>query len=155
MHGKLQKAHDELETAKQKWTALTLEQQQTGQKLIDATNSAIAATQKVTVQAEAMTSALIPMAKAIEQVNFPLRLDKIDLGISTQASTMATFQGAIDRGFNGVKDELTGMRENATKEFGAVKSAQVDSRKMQIFIIVLLLFNLAAVGSLVAFFFRR
>ncbi|MEI7482812.1 MAG: hypothetical protein WCK75_10750 [Elusimicrobiota bacterium] len=111
----LKDAHQQLTEAEQKWASLTKEQQKTALDLVDATKKAIANTNQVTAQTESLTGALIPLAKAIEQVNFPLRLDKIDLGVSTQASTMAAFQGAIDRGFKDFRDEADKSKKRDTK----------------------------------------
>jgi hypothetical protein len=111
----LKTAHEQLTKAEQEWDKLTREQQQTAVELVGATKDAIAATHAVTTQAESLTGALIPLAKAIENVNFPVRLDKIDLAVSTQASTMASFQGTTDRGFSDLRAELekSGKRDVA------------------------------------------
>ncbi len=109
----LKDAYDKLEQAKQEWDRLTKEQQQSALKLVDATQSAIDTTKEVSSQAKALTGALLPLAKAIENVNFPLRLDKIDMAASTQASTVATFQGTTERSFNDLRVEMEASKKSA------------------------------------------
>jgi hypothetical protein len=121
----LKNAHEQLTKAEQEWDKLTKEQQQTALELVGATNAAISATHAVTSQAESLTGALIPLARAIENVNFPLRLDKIDMAVSTQASTMASFQGTTERGFTDLRAEME------------------KGRKRDIMITTLLIFNTA------------
>ncbi len=156
--GKVQKAlksaHDELIRAEREWEKLTKEQQQTALELVSSTKDAVAATHAVTNQTESLAGALIPLAKAIEQVNFPMRLDKIDLGISTQASTMATFHGAIDRGFNGLNEEIEKNGHFISAGFISIEEAFAASRKRDIWIIALLILNALALIYGIVFFFK-
>lgn len=116
-------AHNKLTEAEQEWGKLTKEQQQTALELVAATKNAIAATHTVTSQAESLAGALIPLAKAIENVNFPVRLDKIDLAVSTQASMMSAFKGNTEHAFNDL---------HSTMEKG---------RKRDVMITTLIIFN--------------
>ncbi|MEI6166994.1 MAG: hypothetical protein WCS52_07345 [bacterium] len=149
----LKGAHDELIKAEEEWAQLTKEQQQTAVELVSSTKDAIAATHAVTSQTEALAGALIPLAKAIEQVNFPMRLDKIDLGISTQASTMATFQGAIDRGFSSVCAEVDKNGKTMADGFTAVSESQVAARKRDVMMTALLVINTLILTGLGVFYF--
>lgn len=99
----LKGAHQRLVEAEKEWGALTTEQQRTAGELVQMTKAAIEATQAVTGQASALTSALIPLAKAVENVNFPLRLDKLDMAVTTQASTLSSFQAETNRRFDEIK----------------------------------------------------
>jgi len=133
----LKEAHEKLEDAKKEWDQLTKEQQQSALKLVDATQSAISTTNEVTTQAKSLTGALLPLAKAIENVNFPLRLDKIDMAVSTQASTLATFQGTTERGLNDLRVEIEA------------------AKKRDKMITILLMLNTAVVIGLAILFLRR
>jgi len=156
VHGALKGAHEELIKAEQEWKQLTEEQQQTASQLVGATENAIVATNAVTVQAETMAGALIPLAKAIENVNFPLRLDKIDMAVSTQASTLAAVQGTTERHFNGLHDRIGKNDENMSSGFAVAKKTAEAARKMNIIIILLLILNLLLVaGGLALFLIRR
>lgn len=137
----LKGAHQRLVEAEQEWGALTAEQQRTAAELVKMTKAAIEATQAVTGQASALTSALIPLAKAVENVNFPLRLDKIDMAVTTQASTLASFQSAADRRF----DELGRADQEAVKAIAAV---QGRIGRFGWITVVLLLLNTAALIAL-------
>ncbi len=99
-------ARKDLQKAEQEWERLTKEQQQSALTLVSATKSAIETTNLVVDQTKTLAASLIPLAKAIETVNFPLRLDKIDMGLSTQVSTLTSLQGKIEREFNEAKDEF-------------------------------------------------
>lgn len=99
----LKGAHQRLVEAEKEWGALTAEQQRTAAELVKMTRAAIEATQAVTGQASALTSALVPLAKAVENVNFPLRLDKIDMAVTTQASSLSSFQAEANRRFDEIK----------------------------------------------------
>lgn len=99
----LKGAHQRLVEAEKEWGALTAEQQRTATELVKMTQSAIEATQAVTGQASALTSALIPLAKAVENVNFPLRLDKLDMAVTTQSSALSSFQAEANRRFDEIK----------------------------------------------------
>lgn len=126
----LKEAHEKLEHAKKEWDTLTKEQQQSALRLVGATQSAIDTTNQVTVQAESITKALIPLAKAIENVNFPLRLDKIDMAVSTQASTMGTFQRTLETGIGDLRAEM------------------VEAKKQGKLILILLVINIAFIAGL-------
>jgi chromosome segregation ATPase len=99
----LKGAHQRLVEAEQEWGALTAEQQRMAAELVKMTKAAIEATQAVTERASALTSALIPLAKAIENVNFPLRLDKLDMAVTTHASALSSLQNQVDRRFDEIK----------------------------------------------------
>ena len=74
-----------------------------------------------------------------------MRLDKIDLGISTQASTMASFHGTIDRGFSGLSTKVSEMGDTVAESFGVLATAQKASKKRDVVMIVLMIVNVVAV----------
>lgn len=148
VHHELKTAREKLIEAEQEWEKLTLEQQQTAQQLVGATRRAIDATQAVTSQAESLTGALIPLAKAIENVNFPMRLDKIDLAVSMQAATYATLQAITERNFSSLQERAT---KNEDCVLTLVKQG-ASTRKRQLVIItlsILILFGL--IGAVICF----
>ncbi len=100
MQKALKGAKQQLEEAAAEWGSLTLEQQRTAADLIKATKTAIEATEAVTEQASELTAALLPLAKAVENVDFPRRLDKIDMAVTTQSSALMSFQATADRRFD-------------------------------------------------------
>lgn len=99
----LKNAHQCLIEAKQEWSLLTAEKQRSAIELFETAKAAIKVTEDVTGQVSALTCALVPVAKAIESVNFPLRLDKIDMAVTTQSSTLVSNQAATDRRFDELK----------------------------------------------------
>ena len=99
----LKDAHQRLIEAKQEWSLLTAEKQRNAIELVETAKATIKVTEDLTGQTSALTCALIPLAKAIESVNFPLRLDKIDMVVTTQLSTLVSFQAATDRKFDELK----------------------------------------------------
>ena len=117
----LKSAYQRLFEAEKEWGSMTADQQRTAADLVQATKAAIKATLVVTGQASALTTALVPLAKAVENVNFPLRLDKIDMAVTTQSSALASFQAAADRRF----DELGQADNHAVAGIEAVKSRVV------------------------------
>jgi len=140
----LKGAHERLMDAEKEWRSLTVEQQLTAADLVQATKAAIEATQAVTGQASALTAALIPLAKAVENVNFPLRLDKIDLAVTTHSSSLASFQTASNRRF----DDLERADKNA---FAAIAAVKTRVALFGWFTVVLLLLNTVAFVALSVF----
>jgi hypothetical protein len=122
VHHKLKEAHDQLSQAEIEWQRLTKEQQQTALELVGATKHAIAATHAVTAQAETLAGALLPLAKAIENVNFPMRLDKVDMAVSTQALAISSLQATSERGFAGINDRLGRADERLSALMTAAKT---------------------------------
>jgi DNA repair exonuclease SbcCD ATPase subunit len=100
MQKALKGAKQRLDEAEKEWASLTQEQQLTAAELIKATKDAIEATKAVTGQASVLTAALLPLAKAVENVDFPRRLDKIDMAVATQSSALMSFQATADRRFD-------------------------------------------------------
>lgn len=96
----LAEASQRLDKADEEWKSRTAEHQRTTTELVQATKDAIQAMQDVTQKSSIMASALVPLAVAIKNVNFPLRLDKIDMAVTTQASTLAAFQAEANRRFD-------------------------------------------------------
>lgn len=137
LQARLKQAYDKLSSAEQEWSKMTEEQRESAFKLVEQTKLAIAATQAVAIEAQTMTKALVPLVKAIENVNFPNRLDKIDLTLTTQASTMANFQGATSQGFTDLR--LVGETNNETAKaiLSEVKQVRSASAKREIAILVL------------------
>ncbi len=110
-------------------------------QLAGETKKAIVAVEAVTDQTVALSKALIPLAKAIEGVNFPLRLDKIDMAVSTQASTLATFQGTTERGINDLNNEVKRNGKSVLDGFASMGTAMGEASKRDLIIIGLLIFN--------------
>lgn len=115
----LKTAHDKLTRAEQEWENLTKEQQATAKELVAATKEAIAATKAVTDNSGKLTDALVPLAEAINEVNFPLRLDKIDLAVATQASHSAK-----------LLNEIGSVDENVAEGFSKVDANALATKKL-------------------------
>lgn len=137
----LEGAHQLLVEAEKELGARTAEQQRTAAELVKMTRAAIEATQAVTGQASALTSALIPLAKAVENVNFPLRLDKLDMAVTTQSSALSSFQAEANRRFDEIKQE-----NNRT--VAAIASARLFVARFGWATVSLALLNVAAVVAL-------
>jgi hypothetical protein len=133
-------ARDDLKKAEQEWTTLTKEQQQSALILVNATKTAIETTNLVVVQTKTLTESLIPLAKAIETVNFPLRLDKIDMAVATQASTLSSFQTKTERELNEMLDGFS------------VVTAEIEKAKKRDWIIIGLLVMNALSVAIIALF---
>jgi len=142
-------ARDDLKKAGQEWTKLTKEQQQSALTLVNATKTAIETTNLVVSQTKQLTESLIPLAKAIETVNFPLRLDKIDMGVSTQASTLSSFQTKTERGLNEVQNEMKHQDTLLSQGFASIQAETDASKKRDWLVIGLLALNTLAVTALV------
>lgn len=128
-------ARNDLQKAEKEWTALTKEQQQSALTLVNATKTAIETTNLVVAQTKTLTESLIPLAKAIETVNFPLRLDKIDMAVATQASTLSSFQTKTERELNEMLDSFS------------VVTAEIEKAKKRDWIIIgLLVMNALSVA---------
>lgn len=137
----LKEAREKLVHAEKEWEKLTREQQQSAIELVSATKSAINATNIVTTQTKELADSLIPLAKAIETVNFPLRLDKIDMASATQASTTAALQGTTERGFDNVHDEIKHISSDMSGGFNILLSSMTKANKWNIVTITLLSIN--------------
>jgi hypothetical protein len=137
-------AREDLKKAEQEWATLTKEQQQSALTLVNATKTAIETTNLVVAQTKSLTETLIPLARAIETVNFPLRLDKIDMAVATQASTLSSFQTKTERGLNETQDEL---KRHGT-EILNVNSNIEESKKRDWLIIGLLILNTISVAAM-------
>lgn len=150
VHGALKTAHEELIKAELEWKDLTVKQQLTAQDLVGATKAAIAATHAVTLQAETLAGALLPLAKAIENVNFPLRLDKIDMAVSTQASMVSSLQATTERNLTNLQDRIAKADDTMSHGFAAMKaSADIAGKKHKTIIELLILTMLLVVGGIV------
>jgi hypothetical protein len=132
----LKDANEHLTNAMQEWDKLTKEQQQTTLELAEATKGAITGLNSATSKTELLIDILHPLAKAIHDVNFPGRLDKIDMAVSTQTLTMVSFQ------------EVTG------RSFTVLQSKMEKGRKRDRIITILLSINIAFLtGSAALFYF--
>ena len=151
----LKEAREKLINAEKEWDRLTKEQQQSALQLVSATKSAINATNVVTSQSKELAESLIPLAKAIETVNFPMRLDKIDMAVSTQASTLASFQGVFERGFRDLHVEMEKGGKCVSDGFNSVNTAMGKASKRGIMITVLLVINTVIVIGLAVLFYTR
>jgi len=130
-------ARNDLQKAEKEWTALTKDQQQSALTLVNATKTAIETTNLVVAQTKTLTESLIPLAKAIETVNFPLRLDKIDMAVATQASTLSSFQTKTERELNEMLDSFS------------LVTAEIEKTKKRDWIIIgLLVLNLLSVATM-------
>ena len=135
------------------WMKLIQEQQENAGKLVKTNEDSIVITKSVTVQAQRLAESLIPLAKAIEGVNFPLRLDKIDMAVSTQASTTASIQGAVERGFGNLHSSMESVNKNVVEASNTLNSKMDEARKLNITMIVLLVINLLV--GLTAIFYKH
>lgn len=151
----LKEASEKLMHAEKEWEKLTREQQQSAIELVNATKSAINATDVVTTQTKELADSLIPLAKAIETVNFPLRLDKIDMAAATQASTLASLQGVTERGFSDNRGALQNIEKGVTDGFCALSSAMTAASKRDTIISILLGINLAVLVAIVILMLMR
>jgi hypothetical protein len=116
----LKEAHEKLTTAGQEWEKVSREQQQSVSDLVNASQVALHAANVATAQTKALTEVVMPLAKAIDAVNFPLRLDKIDMVCATQASTLSALQGNADRNFTGLRGEIQSFATAAGKRQGVL-----------------------------------
>jgi hypothetical protein len=155
VHQALKAAHEQLIKAEHEWDRLTKEQQQTALELVGNTKAAIAATHAVTAQAETLARALLPLAKAIESVNFPMRLDKVDMAVSTQALALSSLQGTTERGFNDINGRIGKVDEFMLGITGAVAAFRAAAAERHSKVVTLLIMNLLVIAGVVAFFLAR
>lgn len=152
----LKNAHEQLIKAKKEWNRLTKEQQQTAEELVGNTKDAIAATHAVTAQAGKLANALLPLAKAIESVNFPMRLDKVDMAVSTQASLLSSLQGTTERGLSVIHERIGKVDEAVAEGAAAAKVSADTAGKRHTTAIILLIVNLLfALGGVAMYVMRH
>ena len=142
VRNKLEKAEEQLEG-----TQVVLKQ------LAGETSKAIAAVTDVTNQTVSLSKTLVPLAKAIEGVNFPLRLDKIDMAVSTQASTTASLQVTFERGMSTLNASLATVNNNLVEACNSLNVKATEARKLNIFMTILLVINLLV--GLAAIFYKH
>jgi|GEM_PF-4162276 len=122
-------------------------------QLAGETKKAIVAVEDVTKQTANLSKTLIPLAKAIEGVNFPLRLDKIDMAVSTQASTTSSLQVTVERGMSNLNASLVTVNNNFVEACNSLNVKAIEARKLSITILVLLVINLLV--GLAAIFYKH
>jgi hypothetical protein len=127
------------------------EQEKTTTQLCDATMAAIAAAEFVTSQTQSLAEGLIPLAKAIQDVNFPLRLSEMHLAVLTQASKTAALQRDIERGVHELRADIERAQEKLADDLDKVSASIEKLGKRENTVRVLCFINtamLVGVGAL-------
>lgn len=137
------------------WIKLSQEQQEKATKLVKATEDAIIVTKSVTVQTQRLTESILPLAKAIENVNFPLRLDKIDLAVSSQLSSLSSLQGTTERGFGDLRGKIEYSSKAMDEGFALVGNQMMDAKKKAGLITILLAVNSAVLIVIAIMFYFK
>lgn len=140
----LKKAEQRLVEADQEWRKNTAEQQRAVTDLARMTKTAIEGSQVATQQSSKLASSLIQLAKAIENVNFPMRLDKIDIAVTTQFSSITSFQSEANRRF----DEIQQINDRTIAAVASVQKSIVWFGRASIVI------GLLGVSGIIAIFLK-
>lgn len=112
-------ATQKLTEAEQSWESWTAEQKQLIGELVRVTAQSVTSVHTVTEQLESVGSSLLSLGNAIQRVDFPQRLDKIDLAVSSQLALMTALQAEIERKHLNLLAEIEQGRSNMVADSDA------------------------------------
>ena len=130
-----EKARTNLVEAKSTWNAALVDNKTSIIELIRVAMNTTELADKTIKKIDKLCDSLDPIAKSIESINFPLRLDKIDMAISTQASTIASMQVHVEKEFSAI---------SKNSETIATKFKDIDTTKTLVIICLIILVILTA-----------
>lgn len=142
----LNQARENLISAEHSWNESTAENKQSIKNVIEIVSSSIESNLIVTEKLGSLCEALGPLVKSIEAVNFPLRLDKIDMASSTQAATLVSIQSLVINEFREIADESHSNSESIADGFALIDSTneRIDKRSRLIVYLLVITVGLEA-----------
>ena len=118
----LNDARENLINAERSWSSSTAANKKSIKDIIDIVSGSIESNENVTKSLDSLCKSLGPLVKSIEAVNFPLRLDKIDIAVSTHASTLSSVHTLVTHEFR-MLSEANKLNSEAIKNgFDSVNS---------------------------------
>ena len=151
----LNDARENLINAERSWSESTAENKQSIKDIIDIVSGSIESNEKVTKSLAGLCKSLGPLVKSIEDVNFPLRLDKIDIAVSTHASTLSTVHTLVTHEFRMLTEKNELNLVSIEDEFDSVNTSVQSINNRLRFMFNLLIVNLGLVASIVFYSFFK
>jgi hypothetical protein len=125
-----------------------VEQEETTKQLFDATREAITAAEFVTSQIQSLAEELVPLAKAIRDVNFPSRLAEMHVAVTRHASKTADLQSDMERRLSDLRTEIERAHQKLANDLDKVSKSIARGGKNESTIRVLCLINTAMLVGL-------
>lgn len=151
----LNDARENLINAERSWSESTAANKKSIKDIIEIVSGSIASNENVTKSLAGLCKTLVPLVKSIEDVNFPLRLDKIDIAVSTHASTLSSVHTLVTHEFRMLAEKNELNLDSIEDEFDSVNASVKSISSRLRLMLSLLVVNLGLVASIVFYSFFK
>ena len=139
----LNEAKENLIGAERSWNESSAENKKSIKNIIEIVSGSVASAEIVNKSLANLCESLDPLVKSIEAVNFPIRLDKIDMAVSTQASTLASVHALQIHEFRKLSEE-NHLNSNSISDGFFLVNSKIDKRSLFIVFLLVIIVGLEA-----------